>query len=140
MNIEMMLSQRLRTLYECQGGSLSVREVISGLSASDLLTMSDEGSLLQAEAAMGNDETCYLLLRRANHLNIQKKLLNLVKKDGWTTALHTGCCSAVALYGFANKEIRNDKAEDVSNSFQLARIHGHCDICLMLRASLHCTS
>lgn len=46
--------------------------------------------MLKQEAAMGNDEICYLLLRRAKHLNVHIALLNLVDNNRWT-ALQVAC-------------------------------------------------
>lgn len=112
--------------------------------------------MLKQEAAMGNDEICYLLLRRAKHLNVHIALLNLVDNNRWT-ALQVACrghvdvvCllfqAAAPLVSTVNLETDDSQTvNDPSHPFQLARLNGHFNICQVLMDSkkyyqreLHC--
>jgi hypothetical protein len=124
-----------RRFCKQDGVEVNVKSVISKLLASDLLGTKGGGTLLHAEAAIGNHETCYLLLHRAAQLRCRKELLSAANRDGWT-ALQVACERGhldvvTLLYNEGSPMVLTceEKEESTSSNkdpFRLARLAGHC--------------
>jgi len=79
-----ILSSALRRLCEAPGRLLSASEVITNLSASELLSKKGGDLLLHAEAKIGNDDNCWILLCRAEETACLTEMVATLNDDGKT--------------------------------------------------------
>lgn len=136
---------------------MNVKNVIAQLSGSDLLSIKGGGTLLHAEATLGNHETCYFLLHRAAQLGCRKEVLAAAIIDG-RLALQLACErghldvvrlllneGSPMLLSFDNDDDEDDDDDDEGSTseddaktkkydhpFQLARLAGHYHVCELL--------